>query len=160
MILAFVSTHSSRSGSWNLSAVTPACFGLVAQLARFCHVQAARVIVAANAARIHRAAEQLVHRHAHDLAADVPQRLVDAGNGRAQHRAAAIEAADVHQLLQVLHLHRIAADDEVLQVIHARHGGGGLAFERRFAPSHHALVGFDFHEHIGAVRTARCFRPA
>ena len=44
----------------------------------------------------HQAAEQFVHRHAQGLALDVPQRLVDAGDGAHQDRAAAIEAAAVH----------------------------------------------------------------
>jgi len=51
----------------------------------------------------------------------------------------------------MLHLHRIVADQQVFQVENARHRGGRFAFERGFAPTHNALVGFDLHEHIRPV---------
>jgi hypothetical protein len=73
-------------------------------------------------------------------------------NRRAQYRAAAIEAADVHELPQVFDLHRVAANDEILEIHDARHRGGRLPFERGFAPTYDALVGLELHEDIRAVR--------
>ena len=110
------------------------------------------VIIAAHAARIHRAAQQLVHRHAEHLAANIPQRLVDAGDRRADDRTGAVEAVDVHRLPVMLHLHRILADQELAEILDAGHHGGRFAFERALAPTHYALVGFELHEDIGTVR--------
>jgi hypothetical protein len=98
-----------------------------------------------------RAAQHLIHGHVHHLAAYVPERLVDARDGRSQHRSAAVEAAEIHELVEMLHLHGIAADDEILEVQHASHGRGRLAFERCLAPARHALIGLDLDEDVRAV---------
>ena len=113
------------------------------------------VIVAAHAARIERTAEQLIDGQAEHFAANVPQRLVDAGDRRADHRAGAVEAVHVHRLPVVLHLHRVGADEEVAKVVHAGHDGAGFAFERAFAPADDALVGFELDEDVGAVGIGR-----
>ena len=122
------------------------------------------MIVAAHAARIQRTAQQMVHRHPERLAANIPQRLVDGRNRRPHHRSRAIEAVHVHRLPGVLHLHRIAADDEIAEVFDAGHDRAGFAFQRALAPAHQALVGFQFDEDIrpvgrGRQRHAEDFHP-
>ena len=52
----------------------------------------------------------------------------------------------------MLDLHGIAADNQVFQIHHAGHRGGGLALERRLAPTGYAFIGLDFNEDIGPVR--------
>lgn len=53
----------------------------------------------------------------------------------------------------MLRLHRVAADDEVAQVVDAGHRSSRFSFEGGFAPAHDALIGFELYEHIWAVRT-------
>ena len=113
------------------------------------------MIVAANAARIGGPAEQLVDRHAEDFAANVPQRLVDAGDRRAHDRAGAVKAVDVHGLPVMLDLHRVLADEELAEIVDAGDDGAGLAFERALAPADEALVGFQLDEDVGTVRVGR-----
>src|ERR1700722_2960743 len=99
------------------------------------------MVVAAHTARIDRAAQHLVHRHVHYLAAYVPQRLVDAGNGGSEDWPTTIKAADIHELIEMLHLHGVAADDQVLEIHDASHGSAGLHFERSLTPARCSLVG-------------------
>jgi hypothetical protein len=54
-----------------------------------------RVVVPAHAALVDRAAQQIVDRPAEHFAAYVPERLVDAGDRRPQHRAHSVEPVDV-----------------------------------------------------------------
>ena len=124
----------------DLKQVTPCSHGRFAQLLQLLRVSSARVIIAAHAARIDGPAEQLVDRHPEDLAANVPQRLVDAGDRRADHRTGAIEAVDVHRLPVMLHLHRVLADQELAEIFDAGDHGGGLAFERSLAPADEPLL--------------------
>src|SRR3982750_1526405 len=109
------------------------------------------MIIPAYAARIDGAAGHLVDGHAHDLAPYVPECLVDSRDRGSQHGAAAVKAADVHRLIEMLDLHGIAADNEVLQIHYAGHCGAGIAFKRGFAPTRYALIGFEFDENIGPV---------
>ena len=109
------------------------------------------MIVAAHAARIERTAEQLVHRHPQRFAANIPQRLVDRRDRRPHHRTRAIKAVHIHRLPDVLHLHRVRADQEIAEVVDTRHHGAGFAFERAFAPSDQPLVGLEFDEHVRPI---------
>ncbi len=95
----------------------------------------------------HQAAEQLVHRHAQHLALDVPQRLVDAGDGAHQDRPAPIEAAAVQRLPQVVDAARVLADEVVGQFVHRRFHRTRAAFDDGLAPAGDALVGLDLQEH-------------
>ena len=61
----------------------------------------------------HLAAEQFVHRHAQGFALDVPQRLVDAGQGTHVDAAAPIEAAAVEHRPVVFDVARVLADQVV-----------------------------------------------
>ena len=149
--LALVSTHSSRSGNWNLSAVTPAC-RVWSRSAR-----ASGASMRPRDSSRARRADPPGRPAFRTPACPEPCREYPRSPGRfrrwpTEHRTASIEAADVHQLVEVLDLHRVAADEVILQVHHAGHGCAGFAFERGFAPSHDPLVGFDLHEHIGPVR--------
>ena len=97
------------------------------------------------------AADQLVHRFADGAAHDVPQRDVDAGDGRDRHagRAVVLDAI-VEVLPDRLDVERVAAD-------HARLVLGldeGLGHRRRpvaLAPAGDALVGRDL-DHAGRAR--------
>jgi hypothetical protein len=113
------------------------------------------VIVAADAARIERPAQQLICRDAERLAADIPERLVDGGDCRAHHRSRPVEAVDVHRLPDVLDLHGIGPDDELLEVLDARHSRAGFTFEGALTPADNALVGFELAEDVGAVGGGR-----
>ena len=117
------------------------------------------VIVAANAARIERSAQELVYRDAERFAADIPKRLVDGRHRRAHYRSRAVEAVDVHGLPDVLDLHRVGADHELLEVLDAGHGCAGLAFEGALAPSDDPLVGLELAEDVGPVGSG-CQRDA
>ena len=95
----------------------------------------------------HETAEQLVHRHAQHLALDVPQRLVDTGDGAHQDRAAAVETGAIHGLPEVIDAARVLADQVVGQLMHRRFHRARTAFDDGLAPAGDALVGFDLQEH-------------
>ena len=94
----------------------------------------------------YRAAQQLVHRHAQVTALEVPQRLVDAGDGAHQDRAAAVEAGAIEGVPQVLDAVRVLADQVVGKLMDGGLHGGGAALDDRFAPAVAALVGLDLEE--------------
>src|SRR5690606_19881118 len=91
----------------------------------------------------HQAAEQLVDRHAQGLALDVPQRLVDAGDRAHQDRAAAVEAAAVQHLPQVVDARRIAADEIFAELAHRGLARTRAAPDPRLAPAADAPAGAD-----------------
>src|SRR5207302_985166 len=140
-----------KVGKLELESCYACGLGLVTQFPRLGERPCGSVIITPYASRIHRPAEYLVHRQVHRLAANVPQRLINTGDRRAKHWAAAIKAADIHQLPQMLDLHRIAADNEILKVHYAGHSGRGFTFESGFSPADYALVGLEFHEHVRPV---------
>ena len=83
----------------------------------------------------HGAAEELVDGLAVGLAGDVPEGLLDAGEGGEDGHAAAPEAVAVHALPEEVDAGRVLADDEALQVLD---GGGDRALlhlQRAFAPA-------------------------
>ena len=138
----------------------------------------ARRVVAADAAvdphpLADRTAEQLVHGHAAHLAGNVPERLVDPGDGAREHRAAAVEAALGQHLPVVLDRQRILADQQRSEFLDSGTHGGRLALDHRLAPADDALVGLDPQEqparwhqegldpvdlHTAPVGSARCAR--
>jgi len=151
LIFALVSTHFEQIGQLELQRRDPSGLRLVAKLARLRQRPRIGMIIPAYAARIDGAAQHLIHRHIHDLAAYIPQRLIDSRNRRSQHRPATVEAADVHRLVKMLHLHGIAADNQIFQIHYAGHRRAGFAFERGLAPARYAFVRLDFDEHIGPI---------
>ncbi len=117
-------------------------------------VYAIRVIVAAHTAWIERAAEELVYRDAQRFSANIPQRLVDGRNCRAHNRSRAIKTVHVHRLPDVLHLHRIGADDEITEIVDTGHRRAGLAFKRTFAPTDKPLIRLKLAKYIRPVGVA------
>jgi hypothetical protein len=95
----------------------------------------------------HQAAQQFVDRRAQDLALDVPQRLVDAGDRAHQDRAAAVEAGAVHGLPQVVDAGRVLPDQVGLEFLDRGFDGARAAFDDGLAPADDAFVGVDFQEH-------------
>jgi hypothetical protein len=80
------------------------------------------------------------------LAGDVPQRLVDAGDGAHQDRPAPVEAGPAHDLPVVLDLAGVLTNQVVRQFVHGGGDGGGPPFHHRLAPAGDALVGLDLQE--------------
>src|SRR6218665_826333 len=93
------------------------------------------------------AAEQLVYRDAERLALDVPQGLIDAGDGAHEDRSATVKARTVHHLPEVIDACRVLPDQVRLQFMHCRLNGARMAFDHRFAPADEALVRLDAQEH-------------
>ena len=80
------------------------------------------------------------------LARDVPQGLVDAGDGAGEHRAAAVKAAPGQHLPVVLDAQRVLADQLVGQLGHGGTHGLRAALDYGLAPSGDPLVGLDAQE--------------
>src|SRR6218665_3196601 len=95
----------------------------------------------------HQAAEQLVYRDAERLALDVPQGLIDAGDGAHEDRSATVKARTLHHLPAVIDACRVLPDQVRLQFMHCRLNGARMAFDHRFAPADEALVRLDAQEH-------------
>lgn len=81
----------------------------------------------------HGAADQLVDRLSRRLAADIPQRDVDARERRGLDRPAAPERVTVHALPAPFAVARIGADDQLLQVLHRPRQRVGLGRQGAFA---------------------------
>ncbi len=91
-------------------------------------------------------AQQLIDRDVVALALDVPQRLVDPGDGAHQHRTAAIKAGAVEHLPDVLDPVRIAPDQHLLHLGDGGGDGRGVPFDHRLAPTLDPRVGRDLDE--------------
>src|SRR5262249_41271321 len=103
----------------------------------------------------HGATEQAVERLAAGLAAGIPQRHVDAGEGEVRgHGLEGPDGVDGELALHDLAVPGAAADDE------RRHGVDGaldaryVSGARAFAPADDAVLGGDLHQHVGHA-TAR-----
>ena len=95
----------------------------------------------------HQPAHQLPDRRVQHFAFDIPQRLVDAGDGAHQDRPPAVEARAVHHLPKVVNARRILTNQVFTQLVHRRFYGTRPPFNHRFAPAHNPFIGFDFQEH-------------
>ena len=111
-----------------------------------------RVVVTAHAAGVEGATQEPVHRQAEQLAAEIPERLVDPRDRRADDRPSSVEAVHIHRLPVVLDLDWITTDQEVAEVIHASDDRARLAFEGALTPANDASVGLELHEDIWAIR--------
>jgi hypothetical protein len=92
------------------------------------------------------ATQQRVHGNAERLALDVPQRLIDPGEGAHVHAAAAVESAAVQHRPVILDQRRILADQIVGQLLD---GGGDrvrASLEHRLTPPGDPLVRLDLEE--------------
>ena len=94
----------------------------------------------------HRATQQLVHGHTEVLAGYVPQRLVDAGQRRHQHVAAAKKRRAIDVLPVVLDAQRILADEILRQLLDSRCGTPRLPLQRRLPPADDPTVGGHLHQ--------------
>ncbi len=95
----------------------------------------------------HQAAHELPDRRVQHFTFDIPQRLVDTGDGAHQDRTTAVEARAVHHLPQVINARRILTNQVFTQLVHRRFNGARAPFNHRFAPAHNPFIGFDFQEH-------------
>ncbi len=84
-----------------------------------------------------------MHGGAVGLPRDVPQCLVEAGDGAGEDRAAPVEAALGHDLPVVLDAQRVLADEEFGEDVDGGADDLGASLDDRFAPADHALVGLD-----------------
>ena len=91
----------------------------------------------------HLTAQQVADRHPQSLALDVPQRLIDAGQGTHVHGAATIEAAAVEHGPDVFDIAWVFADQVVGQFFDGRRHGVGAAFDHGLTPAGDTLVGLD-----------------
>ncbi|MNV12343.1 hypothetical protein D3C71_1029410 [compost metagenome] len=94
----------------------------------------------------HLTTQQIADRNAQRLALDVPQRLVDTGQGAHVDRAATVEAAAIEHGPDVFDVARVFADQVVGQFLNGSGDSVGAAFDHGLAPTGHALVGFDLEE--------------
>ena len=92
------------------------------------------------------AAHELVYRRVEKLALDVPQGLIDSGDGAHQHAAAPVEPGTVKDGGKVLNPHGILADQIGLHLLHAGQNCGAMPFQHRLAPACQTLVGDDLHK--------------
>ena len=111
----------------------------------------------------HLAAEQLVDRLAQHLAANVPQRDVDAADhvGRRAARTGVGERAE-RLVPKPLDLRRVLADQQLVELADdARDGAvGDLRRGRDLAPAGDAFIGADLHEEVFApIRACRLHQP-
>ena len=91
-------------------------------------------------------AHELVDRGVEELALDIPQGLINAGNGAHQHAAAAVEPGAVQHSGKVLNAHGVLADEVGLHLLDTGQNGGAVAFQHGFAPAGQALVGHDLNK--------------
>ncbi len=91
----------------------------------------------------HRPTEEGVHRDVQRLAQDVPQGLVQPGDGARQDRSAAIEAALGQHLPVRLDAARVLPDQQRSELVHGRPHHVGAALDHGLAPPDDARVGLD-----------------
>ena len=89
------------------------------------------------------AAHQLPRRLAERAALQIPQSLVEAGQRAHQHRAAAIEAAAISDLPDILDGEGVVADEPVAQRLEGAVDRFRPAFEAGLAPADRAVVALD-----------------
>ena len=107
--------------------------GLVDRL----HVAKAEMGVGAQIVA-HLAAEQAPDRHAERLAENVPERDLDAADGRHALDPEAPEAVPGQDLVALLDVAGILPDQQRLEILDGADDGAGLPFQRRFAPAEQA----------------------
>ena len=118
------------------------------------------MIVTPHPPRIHRTAQQLIHRQPHRLPANVPQRLVNPADRRPDHRPRPVKTVHIHRLPVVLHLHRVRADQKILEILHTRHHRRRLALQRPLAPPvQPRLIRLQLHKDVRPVTLRRQRHP-
>ena len=97
----------------------------------------------------HRPTKHLRQRHVRHLAHDVPQREVDARDGRRAHDAVPVpEVLPVHHLPEILHARRVLTDKEMRHVLDRAHHAARVPLQRRLTPADEPrLIRDHFHKH-------------
>ena len=80
------------------------------------------------------------------LALDVPERLVDAGNGAHMDGAAAIEPAAIQDVPVILDQERIFPDQVIFQFVDGSLHRQRPALDHRFAPAGNTFIRLDLQE--------------
>ncbi len=146
--------RARRAGLEGVEAPRPAQVGepLLRRLAR----RASRLADAPVGVDAHaiarRAAEELVDRHPVVFPGDVPQRVIDPGEGAHEHVAAPEEGRAVDVLPVVLDSQWIFAEQVIGQLLDRRHRALRLPLQRRFPPPHDAVIGRNLDEPHPGVR--------
>ena len=91
-------------------------------------------------------AHELVHRGIEELALDVPQSLINAGNGAHEHAAAPVEPGTVQHSGKIFDPHGVLANEVGLHLLDTGQHGGAVALQHRLAPAGKALVGHDLNK--------------
>jgi hypothetical protein len=91
----------------------------------------------------HPSAQQLINRHPQLARLDIPQCLIDPGDGRQQDRPAAIEAEPVQCLPRVLDAVGIMPDQAIARCVDRPDDGFAVPFQRRLAPAYGTLRRLD-----------------
>ena len=91
-----------------------------------------------------RAAKHLIYRYLIILSLDIPQCLVNAGDGAHHDRAAAIEAGAIHGLPQVFDFSRVLPNQVVGHLFYSGFDGVGMSLYHRLSPAADTLVCFNF----------------
>ena len=93
------------------------------------------------------AADQLPHGDAEGLALDIPERHIDSRERAHEHGTAAPVGVAVVVVPERLDVHRVLADEAVLEVVDGGAERRLLVLKRAFADAVQAFVGLHLHEH-------------
>ena len=80
------------------------------------------------------------------LPLDIPERLVDAGDGAHQDGTAPVEAGPIEGAPDILDPHGVGANQIVAHLLYAGQNGGGLALDDGLAPAGKAVAGLHLHK--------------
>ncbi len=101
------------------------------------------------------AAQQLIDRHPQPFSSDVPQRLLDARDGAAQHRTAAVELPPIDRLPVVLDAPWILPDQIATDLLDRRRHRLRASFDHRLAQAHDALISMHLQEEPARLHKQR-----
>src|SRR5699024_12781806 len=87
------------------------------------------------------AAKQFVDRCTVILALDIPERLVDTGDGTHEYRSTAVEAGPVKLVPDTFDFKRVPADDRLHHFDDRRFYSGRFPFDDRFPPTNTSIIG-------------------
>jgi hypothetical protein len=89
------------------------------------------------------AAQQLVNRRVVVFPFDVPQRLINAGDGAHQDGPTTVKTAAIEHVPMILDVQRIPPDEMLHELLNGRAHGRGPSFDHRFTPTRDASVRVD-----------------
>ena len=110
------------------------------------HIATAQMCIHAHTVA-HQAAEQIIDRLIEHFAADIPQRLLDARDGRHPDHTHTPEGLAVHLLVQEFDARRIVANQHWGKIFHRTDDAARLPLQRRLAPAvKPLLIGLDLNK--------------